>query len=123
MYEEERIERLADVKNLIKYSAGELEDIREGTRCVSEDKNKTSKMKSIWCVGRGTGDERGAEKEIRTSAEERWRACLIYAACVRDNRKVKGYSRGLEGGGERKQSGLSDKVSKERMKEEETFLR
>lgn len=104
MYEEKRIERLADVTNLITYSAGELEDNRERTRCVSQDKNKKSKIKSIWCIGRGMGDERGAEKEIRTSGKERWRVCLIYVACVRDNRKVKGYSRGLEGGGERKQS-------------------
>lgn len=29
--------------------------------------------------------------------EERWRVCLIYVAGVADNRKVKGYSRGIKG--------------------------
>lgn len=49
-------------------------------------------------------EERRAEKEIRrTRGKERWRVHLIYVACVRDNRKVRGYSSGLKGGGERKQ--------------------
>ena len=73
-------------------------------RCASEDKNKMSEMKSICCGGVWTR-KRGAEGERLGGQEgkERWRVRLIYVACVRDNRKVKGYSRGLKGGGERQQ--------------------
>lgn len=51
---------------------------------------------------RGVDGKREAEKEIRrTRGEKRWRVHLIYVACVTNNRKVKGYSRGIKGGGER----------------------
>lgn len=46
---------------------------------------------------------------------------MIYEACVRDNRKVKGYSRGLKGGGEMeaKTDRESEPVVKERSREGE----
>lgn len=59
-YEAVKNNSLATVTNLITYSEGEVEDKREERRCVSQDKNKMSEMKSIWCRV-----ERGAEKEIR----------------------------------------------------------
>lgn len=71
----------------------------KGGGVCQKDKNKMSEMKPIWCGGVCTRKE----KQRKRLGGQRWRVHLIYVACVRDNRKVKGYSRGLKGGGERKQ--------------------
>lgn len=58
-------------------------------------KKKMSKMESVWDGGVWM-KKRRAELEIgRTRGKERWRVRLIYVACVRDNRKARGYSWGL----------------------------
>lgn len=55
-------------------------------------KKKMSKIESVWDGGVWM-KKRREELEIgRTGGKERWRVHLIYVACVRDNRKVRGYS-------------------------------
>lgn len=80
-------------------------------------------MKSIWDGGVWTR-KRGAEKEMRrTRGKERWRVHLIYVSCVRDNRKVKGYSWGAEGRWQdkTKRKGQSEKLVKEKSSERMGF--
>ncbi len=61
--------------------------------CVrGQEQSEQNEISLVWTR------KRGAETEIRrTRGKKRWRVHLIYVACVGDNRKVKEYSRELEG--------------------------
>lgn len=59
---------MADITNDLTYGEGELEDNREGRRCVSEDKIKMSEMKSVW-DGRERDEEDKGEGEVESALD------------------------------------------------------